>query len=45
VDQAPSAGSLFDQSDAAEGDETGTIYVLRCKSIDPQIALHREVLH
>jgi hypothetical protein len=41
----PSAGPLFDQSDAAEGDETGTIYVLRSKSSDPQIAPHREVLH
>jgi hypothetical protein len=41
----PSAGPLFDQSDAAEGDETGTIYVLRSKSNDPQIALHREILH
>ena len=41
----PSAGPLFDQSDAAEGDETGTIYVLRSKSTDPQIAPHREVLH
>ena len=40
----PSAGPLFDQSDAAEGDETGTIYVLRSKSSDPQIAPHREVL-
>ena len=29
----------------AEGDETGTIYVLRSKSIDPQIARYREVLH
>jgi len=41
----PSAGPLFDQSDAAEGDETGTIYVVRSKSSDPQIAPHREVLH
>ncbi|HTZ66209.1 MAG TPA: GIY-YIG nuclease family protein [Roseiarcus sp.] len=42
---SPSAGPLFDQSDAAEGDETGTIYVLRSKSSDPEIAPHREVLH
>ena len=42
---SPSAGPLFDQSDAAEGDETGTIYVLRSKSSDPQIAPHRAVLH
>jgi hypothetical protein len=42
---SPSAGPLFDQSDAAEGDETGTIYVLRSKSTDPQIAPHREALH
>jgi Meiotically Up-regulated Gene 113 (MUG113) protein len=42
---SPSAGPLFDQSGAAEGDETGTIYVLRSKSSDPQIAPHREVLH
>ena len=40
-----SAGPLFDQSDAVEGDDTGTIYVLRSKSNDPQIAPHREVLH
>jgi T5orf172 domain len=42
---SPSAGPLFDQSDAVEGDDTGTIYVLRSKSSDPQIAPHREVLH
>jgi T5orf172 domain len=42
---SPSAGPLFDQSDAAEGDDTGTIYVLRSKSSDPQIATHRDVLH
>jgi hypothetical protein len=41
----PSAGPLFDQSDAVEGDDTGTIYVLRSKSSDPKIAAHREVLH
>jgi hypothetical protein len=41
----PSAGPLFDQNDVAEGDETGTIYVLRSKSSDPQIAPHRAVLH
>jgi hypothetical protein len=29
---SPSAGPLFDQSDAVEGDDTGTIYVLRSKS-------------
>jgi hypothetical protein len=42
---SPSAGPLFDQSDAAEGDETGTIYVLRSKSSDPRTAPYREVLH
>jgi T5orf172 domain len=42
---SPSAGPLFDPSDAAEGDDTGTIYVLRSTSADPQIAPHREVLH
>jgi hypothetical protein len=41
----PSAGPLFDQSDAVEGNDTGTIYVLRSKSADPQIAPHRSVLH
>jgi hypothetical protein len=42
---SPSAGPLFDQSDAVEGDDTGTIYVLRSKSTDLQIAPHRDVLH
>jgi hypothetical protein len=41
----PSAGPLFDQTNAAEGEDTGTIYVLRSKSNDPQIAPHRDVLH
>jgi T5orf172 domain len=41
----PSVGPLFDQSDAAEGDQTGTIYVLRSRSSDPQIAPHRAALH
>ena len=42
---SPSAGPLFDRSDAAEGHETGTIYMLRSKSSDPQIKTHREELH
>ena len=41
----PSAGPLFDQDELPEGEDTGTIYVLRSKSSDPQIAPHREVLH
>lgn len=41
----PSAGPLFsDQSE--EGDEeSGTVYVARSKSILPEIAAHRDVLH
>ena len=42
----PSAGPLFDQSDATEGDQaSGTIYVLRSKSDHPHVAPHRDVLH
>lgn len=41
----PFAGPLF-AGEAEEGDrETGTIYVLRSKSDDPQIAPHRNILH
>lgn len=41
----PVAGPLF-AGEAEEGDlETGTIYVLRSKSDDPQIAPHRNILH
>ena len=40
----PSAGPLFDQSDAAER-ANGTIYVLRSKSNHPQLAPHRDVMH
>ncbi len=41
----PSAGPLF--GNEAEGDdlESGTIYVLRSKSILPEIAKHRELIH
>jgi hypothetical protein len=41
----PVAGPLF-TGELEEGDElSGTIYVLRSKSEDPQITAHREVLH
>lgn len=41
----PDAGPLFAQ-DAAEGDSaSGTIYVLRSKSEQPEIAARRDVLH
>jgi hypothetical protein len=41
----PSAGPLF-AGEGEDGDlETGTIYVLRSKSDDPQIAGSRDVLH
>jgi hypothetical protein len=41
----PSAGPLFGD-DADEGDlESGTIYVLRSKSNNPEIAKHRELIH
>ena len=41
----PSAGPLF-AGESEDGDlETGTIYVLRSKSDDPQIAARRDVLH
>lgn len=41
----PVAGPLF-AGEAEEGDlESGTIYVLRSKSDDPQIAFHRNILH
>ncbi len=41
----PSAGPLFDQSAEFEGEETGTIYVLRTKSQEPYFAEHRQLLH
>jgi hypothetical protein len=41
----PTAGPLFADDDIPEADDTGTIYVLRSKSTDPQIAPHREFLH
>ena len=41
----PNAGPLFDQEINAEGDETGTIYVLRSLSDHPQIAKGRDVIH
>lgn len=41
----PNAGPLFDQEINAEGDETGTIYVLRSLSDHPQIAKSRDVIH
>jgi hypothetical protein len=41
----PDAGPLF-SGEIAEGDETsGTIYVLRSKSDNPAVAVHREILH
>lgn len=41
----PVAGPLF-TGELEDGDEfSGTIYVLRSKSDDPQISAHREVLH
>jgi hypothetical protein len=41
----PIAGPLF-AGESQEGDlATGTIYVLRSKSEDPQIAAHRDLLH
>lgn len=42
----PSAGPLFAQGgELPEGDDTGTIYVLRSKSNDPRIAPLRDVLY
>lgn len=41
----PGAGPLFDHEDEIEGDETGTIYVLRSLSDHPEIARSREVIH
>lgn len=41
----PDAGPLFGGA-AEDGDlESGTIYVLRSKSDDPEIAAHRELIH
>lgn len=39
------AGPLFDQMDTPQGEESGTIYVLRSKSENPQIKQHRDVIH
>jgi T5orf172 domain len=41
----PDAGPLFEEPKSVEGTESGTIYVLRSLSDDPQIAEHREVIH
>lgn len=41
----PVAGPLFAQKELVDGEESGTIYVLRSKSDHPQIAPHREILH
>ena len=41
----PTVGPLFDAPKSAEGDESGTIYVLRSKSDLPLIAAHRDVIH
>lgn len=41
----PDPGPLFAQSAIVDGEESGTIYVLRSKSDHPQIAPHRDILH
>lgn len=41
----PTSGPLFDEPKSAEGNESGTIYVLRSKSHYPLIAAHRDVIH
>ena len=41
----PNVGPLFEFTHAAEGKESGTIYVLRSKSELPQIAQNRDVIH
>jgi hypothetical protein len=41
----PDAGPLFAQSELPDGDDSGTIYVLRSKSKNPQIVPNRDVLH
>lgn len=42
---APDAGPLFEGEAAAEGRESGTIYVLRSRSDHPMIRENREVIH
>jgi hypothetical protein len=41
----PDAGPLFTQTELAEGNESGTIYVLRSKSVHPTVAANRDVIH
>ena len=41
----PDAGPLFEEPKSLEGTESGTIYVLRSLSDQPQIAEHRDVIH
>jgi hypothetical protein len=41
----PDAGPLFAQEPAEDDLASGTIYVLRSKSKQPEIAAHRDVLH
>lgn len=41
----PDNGPLFAQEPAVDGLASGTIYVLRSKSEQPEIAAHRDVLH
>jgi hypothetical protein len=41
----PEAGPLFEQKQDVEGQETGTIYVLRSRSDHPEVKMSREVIH
>jgi hypothetical protein len=42
---APSAGPLFGGTSQEEDLESGTIYVLRSKSDNPEVAAHRDLIH
>jgi hypothetical protein len=41
----PNAGPLFDDQTGVEDQASGTIYVLRSKSLHPTVTRHRDVLH
>lgn len=41
----PTAGPLFGNTKAEGDTESGTIYVLRSKSENPEVARHRQILH
>lgn len=42
---APFAGPLFEQKESVQGEESGTIYILKSLSSDPEIRVQNKILH